>query len=197
MIVSDIGEADCGEYCEAAGATPQALNAMLNFPKADLRMSKLNHYKAALYLCAAIVAIQAIWTLFVMFTRPQIVGGAFFFLALSFVILLGLLLQSNFIRYIGALYMIVFAVITYWLLFSEGNPPYAPVFLYFTLSGALNLLAAAILLFSKQFTKEFDERQNSQSKYKANLGWALNGAVIAAMIVASLLDFLNIANGPR
>jgi hypothetical protein len=85
--------------------------------------------------------------------------------------------------------------VLFWLLISGGIAP-APVFLYFSFLGALNLLAAAILLFSKQFTREFDDRQNSQSKYKANLGWLLNGAVIAAMIVKTLLDILNLTNGP-
>jgi hypothetical protein len=91
--------------------------------------------------------------------------------------------------------MVVLAGIFFWLLISGGTAP-ALVFLYFSFLGTLNLLAAAILLFSKQFTKEFDERQNSQSKYKANLGWLLNGAVIPAMIVATLRDILNLASGP-
>ena len=65
-------------------------------------MSKLSHYKAALYLCAAIAVTEAIWL--VVFPRALVRGG-FIVPALSFVIVLGLLLQSNFIRYIGALYM--------------------------------------------------------------------------------------------
>jgi len=62
------------------------------------------------------------------------------------------------------------------------TPVYLIVFFYYLLSGALNLLTAVILLFSKQFASEFAERRKSAPRYVAHLRLLLIGAIVAAML---------------
>jgi len=132
-------------------------------------MSKLNHYRAALYLCAALVLTEVSWILLFITPRlPAYASGFFIPLVATVITVLGLLLLSKLIRYFGAILMIAWGAGLLWGLISAGAPPRsAPsvaIFLYYLLSVALNLFTAAILLFSKQFSYEFAKRRDSAPK---------------------------------
>jgi hypothetical protein len=153
-------------------------------------MSKLNHYRAALYLCGAIALIDAIWILRLGYFIPSI---------LTVIIVIGLLLRSNLIRYFGGVFMAIWAAALLWQLISGGAAPLsrpngAMIFFYFAFSAALNLLAAGILLLSKQFAYEFAKLRESAPKYIIYLRRLLIGATIAAMVFATFNDIVNLMN---
>jgi hypothetical protein len=60
-------------------------------------MSKLNHYRVAFYLCAAIALMEAVWILFFVFPRHEIMRSIII-VTIPIVTILGLLIQSNLIR---------------------------------------------------------------------------------------------------
>jgi len=158
-------------------------------------MSKLNHYRAALYLCAAIAVMDAIWIL--KFTPPRLPAymSAFFIaLVATIITILGLLLLSNLVRCFGAILMITCGAGLLWGLIAAGDLPRSPlggkIFLYYLFVGALNLLTAAILLLSKQFAYEFAKRRESAPKYIGHLRLLLIGAIVAAMLVVTFNDIV-------
>jgi hypothetical protein len=154
-------------------------------------MSKLNYYRVALYLCAAIALTEAIWILaFVMPRMPTYANGFIITLIVAVITILGLLLRSNLIRYFGAVVLVVWGAVLVggfvWGLVSGGTAPLPRltypviiVFSYYAFSAALNLLTAAILLFSKQFAYEFAKLRESAPKYIIYLRRLLIGATIA------------------
>ena len=160
-------------------------------------MSEFNHYKAALYLCAATVLTEAVWILLFINPRtPQDTRLTVIILVATFVILLGLLVQSNLIRYVGAVLMAAWGGGLLWGVLRgiaplfRSTPTYILVFLllvlfYYLISSALNLLTAAVLLFSKQFAYEFAERRNSAPRYIAHLRLLLIGAIVAATAICT------------
>jgi hypothetical protein len=165
-------------------------------------MSKLSHYKVALYLSATIALAEVFWILFYVIPRiPQFAKEFTITLTATVITILGLLVQSSFIRYIGAGFMVFWALALFWGVYFGGTaalfrPTSAVISLYYFFSGALNLLTAAILFFSKQFANEFAERRNRQPKYMINLIRVLIGAVVVAMFVATAYDILNLTSAP-
>ena len=168
-------------------------------------MFKFNHYRAALYLCAAIAVAEAIWLLsFTIPLTPQQTRVIVIALTSTFIIGLGLLVQSNLIRYVGAVLMAAWGGGLLWGV-SRGIMPLsrlAPAFLlvlfYYFLSGALHLLTAAILLFSKQFANEFAKRRASQPTYVKNLRRLLIGSIIVgATLFVTFNDIVKLASPPE
>jgi hypothetical protein len=70
------------------------------------------------------------------------------------------------------------------------------LFLNYLVSGTLSLLTAAILLFSKQFADEFAKRRDNAPKYIGQLRLLLFGAIVGAMLYATLVDIVNLATSP-
>ena len=167
-------------------------------------MFKFNHYRAALYLCAAIAVTEAIWTLvFIIPRTPKDTRVIVIALAATFIIGLGLLVQSNLIRYVGAVLMAAWGGGLLWGV-SRGiapllrpTPTYLLVFFYYLHLGVLHLLTAAILLFSKQFASEFAKRRASQPRYVRNLRRLLIGSIIVgAVLFATFNDIVRLASTP-
>jgi hypothetical protein len=166
-------------------------------------MFKFNHYRTALYLCAAIGVTEAIWFLvFIIPRTPQHTRVIVITLATTFIIGLGLLVQSNLIRYVGAVLMAAWGGGLLWGVsrgiapLSQPTPIYLLVFFYYLLLGALHLLTAAILIFSKQFANEFAKRRDSQPKYVRNLRRLLVGAIVGAVLIATFNDIVKLASTP-
>jgi hypothetical protein len=112
-------------------------------------MPRLNYYRAALYLCAVIALSDAIWVLFYV---PRLAAKDtrwVFEMALAAAVItpLGLLIRSNFIRWLGGVFMVFWAVALLWPLISDGTAqfsrPNGLAFIsYYGVRGALSLLTA-------------------------------------------------------
>jgi hypothetical protein len=165
-------------------------------------MSRLNHYRAALYLCAVIALTDASWILFFVIPRLPTHAEAFFMpLAATLMTAVGLMLRSNLIRYFGGVFMVIWGAALLWPLISGGTAPYSrpnslAFFSYYAFRGALSLLTAALLLFSKQFANEFAKRRDSAPRYVGYLRLLLIGAIVAAGLFATLNDIVKLADSP-
>jgi hypothetical protein len=165
-------------------------------------MLQFNHYRAALYLCAAIAIIQAAWICFFIIPRmPQYEKGFIIPLMVTTMTVVGLLIHSNLIRYVGGVLIAIWAGALLWPLISDGTAPlFRPngtaIFLDYAFTSALSLLTAAIMLFSKQFAYEFAKRRDSEPKYMRSLRRLLIGAVIVAALIATFNDIVQLANSP-
>ena len=97
--------------------------------------------------------------------------------------------------------MVVWAGAMIWPLVSSGNAPFTtrpeqaiPLFIFFSFLAGLNLLTAWVLLMSKKFAKEFSYQREHQQNYKKYLKWLLLTAVIGAMLIATLINIINLAS---
>ena len=155
-------------------------------------LEKLN-YRTALFLSALLAGNTCVGWGIIAAQSPQFTRDAINVSVVSLAIPFGLWLGSNLVRYVGAALMVLWAGGLIWPLFSSATP--IPLHLYFVFSAALSLLTAAILLLSRKFATEFAAEQKNQPKYKTYLRWSLLGAVVGAMILATVNDIIHLANG--
>jgi len=161
-------------------------------------MPRLNYYRAALYLCAVIALMDAIWILFFVPRLPKDAQGVFIWaLAATVITALGLLIRSNFVRWLGGLFMILWAAALLWPLVSSGTAPFSrpdglPLVSYYAVRGALSLLTAAILLLSKQFAYEFAKLRENDPKYIVYARRLLMWAIVAAALIATFNDIVRL-----
>jgi hypothetical protein len=149
----------------------------------------MNHYRIALALTLALVLLVVGLFLYLggvaRFPREAVTLPS-----LTFVVLLGLWLQSYFFRYCGGVLFLVLGGLFIWQAYSELGQTSALQAYWFIL-GALYLFDGAILLFSKPFAVEF-ERLRTTSKHKARLRKVFVIAVLVAILFALYNDVLHL-----
>jgi hypothetical protein len=150
----------------------------------------MNHYRIALALTLALVLLVVGFFLylggFAWFPR-----GAVTLSSLTFVVLLGLWLQSYVFRYCGGVLFLVLGSLFIWQTYSELGQTSA-LQAYFFILGALYFFDGAILLFSKPFAVEFERLRTAQSKHKARLRKVFVIAVGVAILIATSQDVVHL-----
>src|SRR5262249_34457770 len=92
--------------------------------------------------------------------------GAVTLSSLTFVVLLGLWLQSYVLRYCGGVLFLALGSWFIWMTYSElGQRSALLLDSYFFILGALYFFDGAILLFSKPFAVEFERLRTTQPKH--------------------------------
>jgi hypothetical protein len=164
-------------------------------------LGKLGGYRTALWLAIAVALTNLVGWSAVALYNPHFTNQAVGICTASFAILFGLWTQYSFIRYLGAIWMVVWAGALIWPLVSSGAAPFInrpgqtiPLLAFYSVSAVLNLLTGAILLLSKRFATEFAHEREHRPKYKMYLNWLLLTAVVLAMLVATVIDIINLAS---
>jgi dolichyl-phosphate-mannose--protein O-mannosyl transferase len=153
-----------------------------------------SYYRAALYL-AILVSLTTLATWgFIAYRDPTVVTRSIQVVAASLILPFGLWIGSNFVRYVGAALLVLWAGALIWPLISAGiDPDRLLLQLLFVLSACLCLGTAWLLLLSRKFRTEFAEEQKLQPKYKSYLRRGLLDIAIAAMVIATLNDIYHLA----
>jgi hypothetical protein len=148
----------------------------------------MNHYRIALALTLALVLLVVGLFLYLggvtRFPRSAVTLSS-----LTFVVLLGLWLQSYIFRYCGGVLFLVLGGLFIWQTYSELGQTSALQAYWFIL-GALYLFDGVIVLFSKPFAVEFERLRTTQSKHKARLRKVFVIAVWVAILIALYNDVL-------
>jgi hypothetical protein len=118
-------------------------------------------------------------------------SGAVTLSSLTFVVLLGLWLQSYIFRYCGGVLFLVLGGSFIWQTYSELGVLFG---FYWFILGALYLFDGAILLFSKPFAVEFERLRTAQSKHKTRLRKAFVIAAGVAICIALYNDVVHLIN---
>jgi hypothetical protein len=153
---------------------------------------RLTHYETALLLTILSAAITfRLWLIVFRSSKDPTASMAFGVVAL--LIPLGLWLGSNFIRWLGVVYLVLIAGAVLWpFVSSEFQPTRLELAALFIFLATINLITAAILVFSKKFRIEFAKLRESLSRQKIYLRRALNWAIAGACIVATLNDLYHL-----
>jgi len=154
----------------------------------------MNHYRIALALTLALALLSVGFFLYLegVASFPRV---AVTLSSLTFVVLLGLWLQSYFLRYCGGVLFLVLGGVFIWTTYSEfAGSRSALLDSYFFTLGALYLFDGAILLFSKPFAVEFARLRTAQSKHKARLRKVLVIAVGVAILIALSRDVVHLVD---
>lgn len=152
---------------------------------------KFSYYKSALYSTAAIALIEWIAVYYLVFHNFESVSFSRAGIALA--ILIGLWIQSDVARYLGAVWYLVLVASVFWPLFTLDKVNWNFVAILFLVSGALGLFVSYILLLSKQFTTEFRHERETQPKYKKHLGKIIIGVAALAALIATMNDIYHLA----
>jgi len=153
--------------------------------------------RALLIDCGCADQLSCLWSVFL---RPQNIRDAVGLCVLSLAIPAGLWLGSNFVRFIGALFLALwggFLLLPWISSGAELRSGQLALALVFGFSAALSLVAATILLLSRKFSVEFAEERKQQPKYKRYLRWGLLAGIGAAVVIATANDvyYLFLAKG--
>lgn len=152
-----------------------------------------HYFRAALYLSILIAFTTATTWGIIAFQNPTVVSRSVQVIAVSFVLPFGLWVGSNFIRYVGAALLVLWAGGLLWPLFAGGiDPDRLFLQLVFVLSACLCLCTAWLLLLSRKFRTEFAEEQKFQPRYKSYLRRGLLYTAVAAIFAATLNDIYHL-----
>jgi hypothetical protein len=158
-------------------------------------MERPNHYQTAFYLSilSGVITFMLFDIVFgaIVFRAP---ATAFFF-SYGLVIPFGLWLKSNFVRFLGAVYLLIVAGALLWPVgFSDFVSHRLPLAAVYVFLAGINLLIATILLLSRQFAAEWTKERDQQPKYKRSLRRGLLCGIIGAALIATYNDILNLAS---
>lgn len=153
---------------------------------------RLTHYETALLLSILSAAITfRLWLIVFRSSKDPTASMAFGVVAL--LIPLGLWLGSNFIRWLGVVYLVLIAgAVLLPFVSSEFQPTRLYLTALFIFLAAINLITAAILVFSKKFRIEFAKLRDSLPRQKVYLRRALHWAIAGACVIASLNDLYHL-----
>ena len=149
-----------------------------------------NHYRTALYLSIVVALTNCLVCGLSVFLRPQNIRDVAGLCVLSLAIPAGLWLGSNFVRFAGAVFLVLWGGVLLWpwiLSGAELRSGQLSLTLVFGFSAALSLVTATILL-SRKFAAEFAEEQKQEPKYKRYLRCGLLAAIISAVVIATAND---------
>ena len=142
-------------------------------------LDKLGGYRTALYLSTVITLGTCVLWGVVLRERVGSDSAVITFCIISLIVPLGLWVQSSVVRYASAAFMMLVAGSLLWPVLSNGialGMARAPVLtLVFVVWAVLNLLTAAILLFSRRFRVEFVDERKRQPTYKRYFRWSSVG----------------------
>jgi hypothetical protein len=148
----------------------------------------MSYYRLGLYLSAAIVVWQLLFFLYLLPYGYETASKAIIGIVVPLVITFGLWLLSKAARYVGAIWFVFAAAMTSWPLFMGGKINVWPVFGWGLALAALSLAAAWLLLFSRQYGKEFAERRDAEPKYKALLRRIAITVIVILALIATAND---------
>ena len=162
-----------------------------------------SYYRTALYLSTVNALINtSVWNHLVVYSQgdPLLSSHSLIFYVIFLAIPFGLWLGSPVARFLGAIWLVLWAGALLWPFISSGIAPLIsrPKFLtmlasFYVFSAALSLLIAGIL-FSKKFATEFAYERKHLPRYKTFLKWSFGGVAFLAMIIASFKDILHAAH---
>src|SRR5262245_12976545 len=153
----------------------------------------MNHYRIGLALTSALVLLVMGFFLY-LGGVARFPRGAVTLSSLPFLVLLGLWLQSYFVRYCGGVLFLVLGGWFIWTTYSDLGQRSALLDSYWFILGALYLFDGAILLFSKPFAVEFERLRTAQSKHKARLRTVFVIAVGVAILFVLYNDVLHLVH---
>ena len=160
-------------------------------------LDKLGGYRTALYLSIVVaLANCALWGIVLPYRATDPTGAAIW-CVISLLIPLGIWLQSGFIRYAGAAFLVLAGGSLIWPLISSGGAAIVTrpaLSVAFVIIGTLNLLTAGVLLFSKDLALNFPRERMRQPGYKPPLKWSVAVAVIGGVAIATVNDIIRLAS---
>jgi hypothetical protein len=150
----------------------------------------LSHYNVVFALASAYALIE----LALLFQGDYfgIERGSLFRSIVAICIPFGLWLQSKTARYLGAAWFALAACMVAWTFIANQKIVWSAPVIFVALFGVLSLLECVLLLFSREFADEFEKRRIHGPNFKQVLRRVFMLAVVAAAIIASLVDVYNL-----
>jgi hypothetical protein len=146
-------------------------------------------YKAALYLSALIAAVNGSTFLYSHWYLPRLEDGVAIHAVAALVILAGLWLFSRIARYAGAVFYFLSAGAAALALWEFAGPMHVGA-AWGVATAVLGLAAAAILVFSKPFAREFAVERERRPAYKKYLLHAFTLVIVLVAAAGLLIDVL-------
>jgi hypothetical protein len=156
-------------------------------------INKASHYTMALWIALLVTLTELVIFLYVAFINfERALQASAIRVLIPLALLLGIWLQSNIARYLGAIWLLISAGFVIWPLFSSTAGDWRWVLWAFVLV-ALSLVLAYILVGSKKFAEEFASLREKQPQYKKALKRLLAIVLIAAAAFIIYNDILHLA----
>lgn len=154
-------------------------------------MALLGYREALIYL-VALAAIDGAFFLYAALYRPELAGFFAVRSLLVLVVVLGLWVTSNFVRYAGAILLLTIFAAVLWSFITAKTEAYGVIGTWVMTGQSMILFFSFSMLFSKTFSKEFYAERESQPGYKRALRTAIVATILLAITAATLYDVYNL-----
>ena len=151
------------------------------------------NYSAALYLSALIAVVHWSFVVYAQWYLPRLGYGIAIYGVGALVILAGLWLQSRIARYAGAAFYLLCGAAAVIALWGFDKPVNVTV-VWAVAIAVLSPVAAAILVFSKSFAREFAAEREKRPPYKKHLLNAFTFVIVLATTAGILIDIVHFAS---
>jgi hypothetical protein len=150
-------------------------------------VNRIGYYWTALYLTAAIALAECMALILVSANLADVRTFAYRAVA-ALAIAFGLWVHSHAARYLGALWFLISAWMMIWALVSRDTIVFSFALVCIVALVGLSVTTACILLVSRQFAEEFRGRRETESRYKRTLRTAAHIAVVALVVIATVIE---------
>jgi hypothetical protein len=154
-------------------------------------VNRIGHYWLAIYLTAAIALAEFMVLSLVSSNWADVRTFAYRGVA-ALAIAFGLWVHSNAARYLGALWFLISAGMMTWALASRDTIVFSFALVCILALVGLSIITACILLASRQFAQEFRGHRETEPRYKRSLRTAAHIAVVALVVVATVIDIYRV-----
>jgi hypothetical protein len=146
----------------------------------------------ALLLAIIIAALEATVLMSLWSTSGRSVNGAILRTSAPILIALGILIQSNFVRYLGSIWLAAMGLGSLWQLFASTSTKWGALAIVLLISSVLSVGLAAVLLGSKDFSKQFGLARSKHSRPKKTVRTCVIIVVSLGAIIATYNDVVNL-----
>jgi hypothetical protein len=151
-----------------------------------------HHYLLFALSLAIIIAILEATVLITLNARSRPIDGAIYRTSAPIIIALGILIQSNAVRYLGSAWLALVGLTSIWKFFSFTSNDWNALVILLVISGLLGLALAAVLLASKGFGKQFDLARSKHPHLKNMLRRCVIAVGSLGAIIATYNDIVNL-----
>jgi hypothetical protein len=152
----------------------------------------VSFYRLSLYLASAIALIELALLMYFLSINFEFGKQYAIRFILAILIVFGLWVHSNLMRYLGGVWLAVSAVSIFWPLFSGGRWTIGIAETGLILIGILSLVTSLVLLLPKSLTPEISSLRETQPRYKKIVKKAVIATVVVAAVAATINDVMRL-----
>ncbi|HEV7613709.1 MAG TPA: hypothetical protein VGO37_17645 [Steroidobacteraceae bacterium] len=120
------------------------------------------------------------------------IDGGIYRTSAPIIIALGIIIQSNIVRYLGSVWLVVMGIASLKPLFAPSSMNWSALTILLLISAVLSVALAVMLVASKDFGKQFSLTRSKHSRLKKTIRMCIIVVASLGAIIATYNDVVNL-----